>query len=40
MMKNIIYILIGTIFMIGYLRYFEHKALYFPMRDRIDPGDY
>ncbi len=32
-MKNIIYILIGTIFMIGYLRYFEHKALYFPMRE-------
>ncbi len=33
MVKNIIYITFAVIFILGYLRYFEHKSLYFPDRE-------
>ena len=33
MLKNIIYILIIIIFLLVYFRYFEHKSLYFPMKE-------
>lgn len=33
MVKNIIYILVAVIFVAVYLRYFEHRSLYFPMEE-------
>ncbi|MDP8230867.1 MAG: alpha/beta hydrolase [Candidatus Gorgyraea atricola] len=33
MMKNIIYIIIAVVFIFGYIRYFEYKSLYFPMKE-------
>ncbi|MFC1621754.1 alpha/beta hydrolase [Candidatus Omnitrophota bacterium] len=38
-MKSIIYIIIGAAFILGYIRYFEYKSLYFPMKEiEIDPS--
>ena len=33
MVKNIVYIFIAVVFVFGYLRYFEHRSLYFPMEE-------
>ncbi len=33
MVKNFIYIVVFIVFTIAYLRYFEHRALYFPTRE-------
>ncbi|MBU1888379.1 MAG: alpha/beta fold hydrolase, partial [Candidatus Omnitrophica bacterium] len=39
MVKNIVYIVVAAVFMIGYLRYFEYRSLYFPTKDmEIAPG--
>ena len=40
MPKNIVYIIIAVLFLLGYLRYFEYKSLYFPMEDlEYTPAD-
>ena len=40
MLKNIIYIIIAVVFVLGYIRYFEYKSLYFPMKEiEITPSD-
>lgn len=33
MLKNVIYITIAIIFVLAYLRYFEHRSLYFPTKE-------
>ena len=33
MLRSLMYLLIGIIFVLTYLRYFEYKSLYFPMRE-------
>ena len=33
MVKNIVYIVVAVVFVFGYLRYFEHRSLYFPMEE-------
>lgn len=33
MPKNIVYLLIAAIFVLAYMRYIEHRSLYFPMRE-------
>ena len=40
MPKNIVYIIIVVMFLLGYLRYFEYRSLYFPMEDlEYTPAD-
>lgn len=40
MVRNIVYILVATAFVVMYLRYFEHKSLYFPTKEiEFVPGD-
>lgn len=39
MIKNIIYIIIAVVLISGYIRYFEYRSLYFPMKEiEIDPS--
>ncbi|MBU4312796.1 MAG: alpha/beta hydrolase [Candidatus Omnitrophica bacterium] len=33
MVKNVIYIIVAAVFVVAYFRYFEHKSLYFPMKE-------
>ena len=40
MSKNIVYIIIVVMFLLGYLRYFEYRSLYFPMEEmEYTPAD-
>ncbi|MBU0759413.1 MAG: alpha/beta hydrolase [Candidatus Omnitrophica bacterium] len=32
-MKNLVFIIIGIVFILAYLRYFEYRSLYFPTKD-------
>ena len=33
MVKNVIYIIVAAVFVVAYFRYFEHRSLYFPMKE-------